>query len=226
MREFGSDKRFCTLQITICAEPSQQNVKLELIFNLGGERRSEEERSCYDSLQNVVVRFQENAWADERVAMQYLETFRESTLHQGEVLLGMDNHGAQSTALCREFMAHMGIVPAYTPANCTDCVSPVDKNVAETLKKLIRKKYSSEFALHRDEWNVGLPESEKRQKVALWASEAWTEFCRDHQDCIKSAFVKTGFLLAKDGSENSKVCLWTENGRATNVAPDGTPYWF
>ena len=97
--------------------------------------------------------------------MQYLETFRESTLHQGEVLLGMDNHGAQSTALCREFMAHMGIVPAYTPANCTDCVSPVDKNVAETLKKLIRKKYSREFALHRDEWNVGLPESEKRQKV-------------------------------------------------------------
>jgi hypothetical protein len=139
MKEHGDGKRFCTLQITICADPTQQNVKLEIIFTTAGERLSDEERQCYANLPNVVIRFQDSAWADERISMQYLETFRQATIDQGEVLLGMDNHGAQSTPLCREFMAQMGIVPAYTPANCTDCVSPVDKNVAETLKKIIQK---------------------------------------------------------------------------------------
>ena len=41
--------------------------------------------------------------------------------------------------------------------------------------------------------------------VARWVSESWTEFCQENQGCIRSAFVKTGFLLTKDGSENGLV---------------------
>ena len=41
-----------------------------------------------------------------------------------------------------------------------------------------------------------------------------------------SSFVKTGFLLAKDGSENGKVELWARSRGRTPVGPDGQLYNF
>ena len=48
----------------------------------------------------------------------------------------------------------------------------------------------------------------KRMKVAYWASVAWRDMCANSGPLFESAFVTTGFLLAKDGSENNKVKLW------------------
>jgi hypothetical protein len=41
--------------------------------------------------------------------------------------------------------------------------------------------------------------------VATWTSEAWKEFCADNKYTIERAFVETGFLLAKDGSDRFEV---------------------
>ena len=125
----GASKRFCTLQITICADPTLLNlVNIEIIFRGQGTRLSERELDLYSTLPNVTIRFQRRAWADERIMQDYLINFRHTLASAGfgEVLLGMDNHGAQQTPWCRAFMEHFHIVPAFTPANCTDCVSPVD----------------------------------------------------------------------------------------------------
>ena len=52
--------------------------------------------------------------------------------------------------------------------------------------------------------DVGDPK--KRMLVAVWASEARAEFCKDNQHCIESAFVRTGSLIDKDGSaENGLI---------------------
>ena len=47
----------------------------------------------------------------------------------------------------------------------------------------------------------------KRMLVAQWASEAWAEFTTENHTCILHSFIKTGFLIAKDGSENGKIEL-------------------
>jgi hypothetical protein len=222
----GGDKRFCTLQVTICAQPDTQRVKLEIIFRGQGKTLSREERAHYAALPNITIRWQKKAWADERITMEYLESFRKATLDQGEVLLGMDNHGAQLTPVCRLFYQLMGILPVFTPANCTDCVSPVDHHVGQCLKLKIGARYQASLEKNRALWEQdaadgGLSTSRKRMLVATWTAEAWEEVCRDHHVMIRQAFVETGFLVAKDGSENGLIKL-----EATRRGVTPVPYTF
>ena len=207
----GASKRFCTLQVTICADPwNGLQMKLEIIFRGTGSRISVAERRHYRGLGNITVRWQPKAWCDEKVMMAYFVDFREATLGLGEVLLGMDNHGAQKTPLCRDFMKTTGIQCAFTPADCTDVVSPVDHHVGQALKLKIARRYEETCEEHAEIWDLpwregGLSASKKRRLVATWASEAWKELLLNHRDLIQAAFVKTGFLIAKDGSENKLV---------------------
>jgi hypothetical protein len=222
----GGDKRFCTLQVTICAHEENQRVKLEIIFRGQGKTLSAEERACYAALDNVTIRWQAKAWADEIITCAYLHDFREVTLDQGEVLLGMDNHGAQVTPLCKAFYKLMGIQPAFTPPNCTDCTSPVDHHVGQALKLKIGKRFEKCLETNRVVWGLspeegGMTTSLKRMLVAKWASEAWTELCTENKDLLRKAFVQTGFLVAKDGSENDQIVL--EKGRYGNPP---VPYTF
>jgi hypothetical protein len=43
------------------------------------------------------------------------------------------------------------------------------------------------------------------------ASEAWTELTETEHHLLRSAFVQTGFLVAKDGSENHLIELHKTN---------------
>lgn len=210
--ESGDTKRMGTLQVTICAEPSQQLVKLELIFRGMGIQLTDEEMAHYDSLTNIRIRWQTNAWADEGICIQYLTDFRRDTIELGEVLLGMDRHTAQSTMLCQCFMEKFGIVQAYTPPNCTDVVSPVDHHVGAALKGKIYDMYEEQYEKEWVRFNAkpgdgGLEARHKRMMVATWSSKAWDDLCKNHHHLIRKAFVSTGFLLAKDGSENHLVSL-------------------
>ena len=134
-------KRFCTIQMTIRAG-GPQIVPIELIFRRKDSvGLSDAEMAHYASLPNVRVRFQSKAWADEGVVLDYLNDFRKDTKHLGEVMLGMDNHGSQQTPLCRAFMEYLRIVPVYTPANCTDVVSPCDHHVGRDLQVKLVEQY-------------------------------------------------------------------------------------
>ena len=212
----SSTKRMCTLQVTVCAEPNKQ-LPLEIIFkNKSGsdEHLTAEERAHYASLPNIRVRWQKSAWADESIMLDYFRDFRLDTINDGEVLLGMDRHGSQKTTACRAFMALTHIVPAFTPPNCTDCTSPVDHHIGQTLKTMIADKYDRDYERDEDSWHLpkkqgGLGDARKRMLVAQWASEAWAEFktCPKRQQQVRDAFVKTGFLIAADGSENHLIEL-------------------
>jgi hypothetical protein len=139
----GLDKRQATIQLTIRAG-GDQVVRVGLIFRGKGVRPKAAEPKVYRELAGVAqVYFQPNAWADEKVMLKWLDEFHEDTkdLGLGEVLLGMDNHGAQQTDKFRERMQLYNIVPAYTPPDCTDVVAPCDHHVGAHLKKLVGAYY-------------------------------------------------------------------------------------
>ena len=211
--ENADSKRFCTLQVTICADPDQQLVPLEIIFRGQGNTVPQVEKDLYARLSNIRVRWQDKAWADGDLMMEYFHDFRSDTIEQGEVLLGMDNHSAQHTLACRCFMEDMHIVPVYTPADCTDCTSPVDYHVGVWIKQKINARFEEAYDRNLDAWNRpaksgGLTASTKRMLLAEWSADAWSQLCHpDNNHIIKKAFVKTGFLVAKDGSENHLIEL-------------------
>ena len=238
----GLSKRFCTLQVCICAYAGGQCVKIEIYFK-GKGNVSEEELAFFATLDNVIIRFNDKAWSDEKTAISTLEAFRAQTLHLGEVLLGMDGHAAQITPFCRAFMDHMGIRYAITTPNCTDLISPVDRHVGAALKTKIEDYYEQALRTNAKLWTLpeaqgGLSASRKRILVATWTSLAWRDLCRDNQYCIERAFIETGFLLANDGSDRWEVRPYknpkkrsaeTTPGkvhRYTNMSPEGLPYDF
>ena len=145
-----NDKRFCTLQVTLCAQADQQDVKLEVIFRSrsGGANIDKTEQAFYKNHPEIKVRWQHKAWADEEVIFDYLMDFREQTMDKGEVVLFMDNHGSQRTPLVQLTMEALDIKPIFFPANCTDCVSPVDRNIGAWLKRKVYMYQEEELEDH------------------------------------------------------------------------------
>jgi hypothetical protein len=211
----GSDagKRFATLQVTIRAE-GDQVCKLEIYYKSlkPTETIDQAELDHYATIPNCRIRFQKKAWADEGVILDYLHSFREDTAAVGEVLLGMDRHGSQKTPLVREFMSYMEIFPLYTPPECTDVISPCDHHIGRHLQEKIAERYEAAYDANQRAWDAdGIETPEKRMMFATWASEAWIDLCTNNKDLITRAFVETGFLLARDGSENHLIKLQNWN---------------
>jgi hypothetical protein len=82
--------------------------------------------------------------------------------------------------------------------------------VGAALKAKIFKRYSEVLKANKNMWSLpaaqgGLSDPRKRLLLATWASETWQEMCNENHHLIRQAFVETGFLLAKDGSENHLV---------------------
>ena len=58
--------------------------------------------------------------------------------------------------------------------------------------------------------------------MAIWTAAAWV-LMREEKDFIRSAFVATGFLIAKDGSENNLIQVPGVSGYDfTSVATDNS----
>ena len=209
-----NDKRFCTSQVTLCAQADQQDVKLEVIFRSrsGGANIDKTEQAFYKNHPEIKVRWQHKAWADEEVIFDYLMDFREQTMDKGEVVLFMDNHGSQRTPLVQLTMEALDIKPIFFPANCTDCVSPVDRNIGAWLKRKVYMYQEEELEDH-EHWSLsvaegGLTAPEKRMMVVKWLSRAWEEFKTTRMHTINSAWVDSGIMLAVDGTENHLIKLW------------------
>lgn len=223
------EKRFCTIQVTLCADVHDQDVPIEVIFRSGtrGARIPKSEKEYYaTNFPNVKVRWQKKAWADEAVCLDYIVDFREHTARKGEVALIMDRHGSQSTERIIDLMKAFDVRPIFTPAGCTDCVSPVDRNIGMRIKDRVYKIQDLEMDLDENRnWALpakegGLGDPGKRKLIVRWLSQVWTDFQREEKHMLLSAFTTTGCLIAKDGSENHLIRLWpTAPEGAYNFAP-------
>jgi hypothetical protein len=123
----------------------------------------------------------------------------------------MDNHGAQQTDKFRAKMAEYNIKPAYTPPDCTDIVAPSDHHVGARLKKYISLFYHLDMEKNRTRWcnpprQGGLEAWERRVLMAQWTCAAWAVVSQE-SEFLRKSFVSTGFLIAKDGSENGEIVV-------------------
>ena len=98
---------------------------------------------------------------------------------------------------------------AYTTPDCTDQVSSCDHQVGAFFKTVMSTCFNEQFASNRDRWQLTASEgglASERMKMASWAAIAW-EVLKRKPDLLRSAFVSTGFLIAKNGSEMNLIKL-------------------
>ena len=101
----------------------------------------------------------------------------------------------------------LGVVPVFTPPNCTDVISPCDHHVGNWLKRTMAGFYHIELGLNRHVWYAsGLSASRRRMFLFDWLLLAWPLFIQQHKLLVAS-FVHTGWLIALDGSENNLIKL-------------------
>lgn len=231
----GLEKRQATLQLWICADPDQQCIRPALIFR--GKRDGPlpwpQEQAHYDEHPNIRVHFQKNAWADSDFVRQDLAEVAQEMFNGGvvgEALVGMDNYSAQKTPTIMSRYNDFGMIPLFTPAGCTDCVSPVDHHVGVHIQRHMAAAYRKEVLNNPENWiqmdtdeEVENPESgsamARRMLMVTWLDAAWTDLIQNHKHLLSEAFVQTGFLLAKDGSEDDLIKL-------QGWSLDSLQYWF
>jgi hypothetical protein len=221
----GLEKRQATLQLWICADEHGQHVKPTIIFRGGRTAKAKlpwpEEKALYDSLPQLRVAFQSNAWADEI----FCEAEIYKVIHDmrmggitGEIMVGMDNHSAQRTETMLAHYHTLGVIPLFTAANCTDCISPVDHHIGRHIQKHMGRSYTKAVQDNPQIWIASSAEVEiedaasrcamaRRMLMAQWLAAAWDDLRFNHPEMIRAAFVRTGFLVAKDGSEDGEIAI-------------------
>ena len=92
----------------------------------------------------------------------------------------------------------------YTPANCTDAVSVVDR-VGHIFKYDVNKEYELWVEDNFDKWeNSKTTASERRILFSNWVSRAWKRLQRRDR-FIQRMFEQCGVILKKDGSGRCKI---------------------
>jgi hypothetical protein len=205
------EKRQCTFQLCLCGDPRAPAMRIAIIHKCKtGTHIPRAEKDYYASVADkVFVGFQRNGWADGKFMMRWLrECFFEDTRHiEEEVCLAMDQHGAQMTDEFQEEMALNSVFPLYTPADCTDCVSPCDHHIGQAIKKVVAQLYKAELALRGKRWWTEiLNTSGRRMLMTKWVLIAWEALQQDRSSLLAS-FVNTGLLVPKDGSRDHLIAL-------------------
>ena len=227
----GLEKRQATLQLWICADGGRCVIKPTIIFR-GSDASARsilpkaEEKALYDTLTGIRIYFQPKAWADglfcEREIIHVAADLRAAGIFD-EVMFGMDNHGAQRTPMMMELYESLQMTAVFTAANCTDCISPVDHHVGRFIQNHMGRAYQQAIEDDPHIWRAESADQEledvngsnamhRRMLMAQWLDAAWIDLTTNHQSLIEKAFVHTGFLLARDGSEDHLMNIqgWQE----------------
>jgi hypothetical protein len=206
----GLNKRQATLHLTIRAE-GEQVAMPGVVFRGAGTRISDWEKSHYPP--GVRVYWQANAWVDAIAMDQITDDFLLDTSSlEGSIMLGLDNLSAHHDERVKNKLSDADVYPVFTPSQCTDVVAPGDHHVGQWMKDAMRVMYEAEMDNNIENWEEGgLSAAERRIYIVTWVAEAW-KVMQTMPEFIRTAFVQTGWLLAKDGSENHLVKLrkWKE----------------
>lgn len=196
----GLDKRQATLQLCIRAE-GDQNVKPALVFR-GKGNISSAEKDSYD--ERVDVYFQQNAWIDAEVNMQWCR----KTLFPGvgnteqEKVIFADNVSFQQSKEFHEACRNEINATVYMlPENHTDKIQPIDAGCGRMMKVKISCAMDRwlETEENLDKWHDKLSAKDRWILMTRWTGEAWSEL-KENKGFLKRLFEKTGCLLTIDGS--------------------------
>ena len=87
----GLDKHRATVQLTVHADGVAQTPPM-VVFRGKGLRISSKERQLWDN--RVVVKFQDNAWMDENIALRWIQTVWKQKTFEPRLRI-LDVHKAQ-----------------------------------------------------------------------------------------------------------------------------------
>ena len=169
----GLDKRQATLQHCIRTE-GDQNVKPALVFR-GKGNVSSAEKDNYD--QRVDVLFQQNAWMDEEVDMQWCS----KTLFPGvgnseqeKVIFVRFQQSKEFHEACRN---EINATVYMLLENHTDKIQPIDARCGRMMKVKIAAAIDRwlETEDNLDKWHDKLSAKDRRILMTQWTGEAWSE---------------------------------------------------
>ena len=172
-----------------------------VVFRGSGTRITQWEKNYYPP--NVRIYWQANAWVDTVATGQITDDFLTDVADiEGGVILGLDNLGAHLNSDIKAKLVAADVFPVFTPSQCTDVIAPVDHHIGQWMKEATAMMYEHELERNLEQWENGeLTAAERRIYIANWIGTAW-EVLKTMPEFIKTSFVSTGWLLAKDGSEN------------------------
>ena len=198
----GWDKRQATVQLTVHAD-GKAHTQPMIVFCGKGLRITHKEQKSWDK--RVSVKFQENAWVDETIGLQWIRSvWRQCTLDPR--LLVLDVHKAHRTPQFLRALSLRNTIPAFVPPRCTRLVQPLSVALNKPFKDLVDIEYNTHFEANPDSWVPGkLSASERRILMTKWIGSAWETFCKNHEDTIKASFVECGIAVAIDGTEDALI---------------------
>jgi len=193
----GLDKRQCTLQV--CLRPDGEQPRLGIIFRGTGKRISEDEKAAYHP--DVDVYYQENAWADTKMCVEWVEkTLSAAVKEDDHFVLFCDNLTGQVADQFKEAVSKLGGVVWYGLPSATDLWQPVDAGFAQLLKTLIgqAKRRWLDDDDNAEKWHghdKSFTTKERRILPTHWAGEAYKKLIsREYDNLRLRVWQKTGCL--------------------------------
>ena len=203
----GLDKRQCTVGLTLRGAGTQ-HIAPSVIFRGTGKKIPQSEKDKYPSQLNIM--WQINGWEDSYRMIGQLKHFRICRLRDGldniwswQIMDNDTSHVADKTKDC----AGKGCLSllTYTPANCTDAVSVVDR-IAHLFKYEMHLQYEQWATNNFDIWeNQKTTAGERRILMSNWIWSAWNNLIGKHEHFIHKMFQQCGILLRKDGSDKHLI---------------------
>ena len=213
-------------------------IKPLVVFCGKGLWISQQEKSKWD--RRVVDDFQQNAWVDEQVFMNWLKRQWAMASVYGisannPRLIVMDVHRAQKTALVKSTLRNQHTSIAMIPPGCTSLMQPLDVVVNAPCKAKVEFYAEQHYEANISHWmNEKYTASDRRILMTKWIADAWVDISVNNKDSIVivlpvvhdscnncnyiRSFKKSGITVNPDGSEDEEIniaCLPNYRGPPT-----------
>ena len=154
---------------------------------------------------NWHITFTPTHWANEAITLAYIDRIilpyikrkrRECGLpNEQRALCIFDNFKAQLTDDVLKMLEDNNVDVVYVPANCTDCLQPVDLSVNKPVKNFLKGKfelwYSDQMSEQGDSTPIKFPMQLMKPLGAQWMMDVHC-YIQNHPELIKSGFQAAG----------------------------------
>jgi len=177
-------------------------------------RKREEEERQYDT--RVDVRWNETAYANANLLINWIETSLVPVLPSGPRLLALDVAKFHYTEEVLCTLHSHDIIASLIPAGCTGLVQPLDVAVNKPFKNILRNILDDLLDKYQSQHQVNLRElrtsdtsaiAERRILVTQAVREAWEQFSTSQHDLIIKTFRKLGLTLPVDRSCDGELSV-------------------
>ena len=146
--------------------------------------------------------FQENAWCDEAIMMEWINQLWKPACSE-EMMLVLDVHKAQKTDAVQSLLRDKcRTEPVFVPAGTTHLVQPVDVVFNAPFKQAVDREATKHLHDNLDEYMRGTINASERR--VLFTKAAWDEVSANTDMVIRS-FEKCGISISIDGSNDDKI---------------------